>query len=279
MNRKLVLLVSSLTAALLLTSCGQSIQDGGLGGGSDSSISTEQVDKGISVAQDATYAPTQSIIRTGDLTLKTSDVQEVFEEVKDLISNFNGRVESSSLVAANNDYGPSAYLTARIPETKLDETIAAISELGDRQSLNIYTSDVTLQTIDLTAKIEALTSSRDRLLELLEQATSTADLIAAEQALAMRQSELDSYQNQLDYLKSQVSESTLSIQIIDDASSVTSGLRGIKETLLQAAQNFLQAFENVVIFIGTAIPWLLVFGLLYFVLRKGAKLVARRTRK
>jgi predicted PurR-regulated permease PerM len=80
-------------------------------------------------------------------------------------------------------------------------------------------------------------------------------------------------------LKSQVSESTLSIQIIDDASSVTSGLRGIKETLLQAAQNFLQAFENVVIFIGTAIPWLLVFGLLYFVLRKGAKLVARRTRK
>jgi len=279
MKHKIALIISALISSLVLAGCGLGTSNDYPMGGGDSSVSIEAMDKGMPYLQGAGSVSSQSIIRIGDLTLKTGNVEEVFDDVKDLLANLNGRVESSSFVAANDNYGPSGYITARIPESRLDEAIAAVSDLGERTSLNIYTSDVTLQTIDLTAKIEALTSSRDRLLELLAQATTTADLIAAEQALASRQSELDSYQSQLDYLKSQVSESTLNIQIIDDASSVTSGLRGIKETLLKAAQNFLQAFENIVIFIGTVIPWILVIGLIFFIPRKLAKFKRNRSTK
>ena len=248
-------------------------------GSADSSMGMEPAKIGMAPAFESGAVATQSVIRTADLTIETSDVSETFTETKELVEKLGGRVEASSVSDQGQEFGPNAYLTVRVAEAKLDSVIEEVSKLGNQTSLNVYTSDVTLQTIDLKAKVEALSASRDRLLELLEQATTTADLIAAEQALATRQSELDSYQSQLEYLESQVSESTLTIQILDDASSVTNGLRGIQETLLVAAQNFLKAFENIVIFVGTAIPWLLVAGLLYLVAKGTKRLVKKRKAK
>lgn len=272
--------------ALLLAGCGVNISgdstsDGmGIGDGSaDSSMGMEPAKIGMAPAFESGAVTTQSVIRTADLTIETSGVSQTFTETKTLVVKLGGRIESSSVFDQGQEFGPNAYLTVRIAETKLDSLIEQVSQLGKQTALNVYTSDVTLQTIDLKAKVEALSASRDRLLELLEQATTTADLIAAEQALATRQSELDSYQSQLEYLESQISESTLTIQIVDDASSVTNGLRGIQETLLVAAQNFLKAFENIVIFVGTAIPWLLVAGLLYAVIKGSKRLVKKRKTK
>ena len=286
MTNRTVRNLSIALIAFLLTGCGVNISgdsssDGmGIGGGSaGSSMGMEPAKIGMAPAFESGAVATQSVIRTADLTIETSDVSKTFAQVKSLVETLGGRIESSSVFDQGQGFGPNAYLTVRVAESKLDSTIDEVSKVGKQTALNIYTSDVTLQTIDLKAKVAALTTSRDRLLELLDQASTTADLIAAEQALAARQSELDSYQSQLDYLESQVSESTLTIQIVDDASSVTNGLRGIQETLLVAAQNFLKAFENIVIFIGTAIPWLLVAGLLYPVVKGTKRLVKKRKAK
>jgi hypothetical protein len=113
----------------------------------------------------------------------------------------------------------------------------------------------------------------------MAQATTTADLLAAEQALAQRQSELDSYQAQLDYLNSQVKESTLNIQILSNSTSITSGLSGIGATLNQALRNFLQGFESVILFIGSAIPWILVLSIFYIASKSITKLVQKRKLK
>lgn len=274
MNRKSVAIFVTLFSAFVLSSCSGNSTDAGLGmGGGDTQIGVTPMDlgaptdKGIGTLENSSTIATPSIIRIGDMSISTGDVQSVFNEVKTVVSDLNGRVENSSYYQPTNGYGPSAFITARIPEGKLDEAVSAIGKLGKQTSLNLNTSDVTLQTIDLEAKVKALTESRDRLQQLLETASTTADLLSAEQALAARQSELDSYNNQLDYLKTQVAESTLNIQILDDSTSLTIGLRGFKETLIEAVQNFLRAFENIIIFIGTAIPWVLVFGTLYFLLK------------
>lgn len=277
MNSKVTKSLAILFATLLLTSCGMNDRDrSGRDNSLDSSMGMDSGKMSVESGFAATTAVSQSIIRTADLTIETSDVKQTFDQAKSLVEKLGGRIESSSVFDQGVGNGPNAYLTVRVPESKLDSVIDEVSKLGKRTALNIYTSDVTLQVVDLKAKVEALTTSRDRLLELLKQATTTADLIAAEQALASTQSELDSYQSQLDYLDSQVAESTLTIQVVDDASSITNGLRGISETLLIAAQNFLKAFENIVIFIGTAIPWLLAAGLLFFAYKGGKRLKKKR---
>jgi hypothetical protein len=284
------LIIGAFIATFALTGCtsadSQGVGGAGIGlGGSDTAISAAPVDmapvdmanmgKAIAGAEFVSNTQ-QSVIRTGGLTLTTSNVTEVYEKAQVVISEFNGRIENSTFDVGSSNYGPTGYLTARIPEAKFDAALEALSGLAKQSTVSVSSADVTLQTIDLEAKLKALTTSKDRLVELLEQASTTSDLIAAEQALAARQSEIDSYQSQLDYLSSQVAESTLTIQIVDDSTSITQGLRGIKETMLQTAKSFLQAFENVVIFIGTAIPWIIVFSILLVTGRAITRLIRRR---
>lgn len=279
------LIIGLFIATFALTSCNsadsQGVGGSGIGlGDSDAAISAAPIDlantgKAIAGAEFVSNTQ-QSVIRTGGLTLTTSNVTEVYEKAQVVISEFNGRIENSTFDVGSSNYGPTGYLTARIPEAKFDAALEALSGLAKQSTVSVSSADVTLQTIDLEAKLKALTTSKDRLVELLEQASSTADLIAAEQALAARQSEIDSYQSQLDYLSSQVAESTLTLQIVDDSTSITQGLRGIKETMLQTAKSFLQAFENVVIFIGTAIPWVIVFSILLVTGRAITRLIRRR---
>jgi hypothetical protein len=279
------LIIGAFIATFALTGCtsadSQGVGGAGIGlGGSDTAISAAPVDmanmgKAIAGAEFVSNTQ-QSVIRTGGLTLTTSNVTEVYEKAQVVISEFNGRIENSTFDVGSSNYGPTGYLTARIPEAKFDAALEALSGLAKQSTVSMSSADVTLQTIDLEAKLKALTTSKDRLVELLEQASTTSDLIAAEQALAARQSEIDSYQSQLDYLSSQVAESTLTIQIVDDSTSITQGLRGIKETMLQTAKSFLQAFENVVIFIGTAIPWVIVFSILLVTGRAITRLIRRR---
>lgn len=251
-------------AVLALSACGSgTASQPSAGGPVISGIDPSSKDSG---AVASPVAP--AIIRSGDITLETSDVEKVFKDVKDAATSSGGRVETSNFQGRSGGYGPTAYVTIRIPETKLDSFVDDVSKLGKRTALSINTSDVTLQSVDLQAKVDALIESRARLQKLLDKATTTADLISGEQALATLQTELDGYQSQLDYLKGQVAESTLNVQIIDNGSSVTSGLRSFKEIFLQAVKGFLQAFQSAFVFVITAIPWVLILGLGFLLVRK-----------
>lgn len=280
MINNIVRLATVIGVAIVLSACGAgNTQDSFTNGSSGASADIASLEKGAPAYADTAVTGEQAIIRNGNMTLEVKDVSTTVADVTSLINSSSGRIESSSLNAEFENSGASAYIVARIPEAKLDEAIAAISELGERTSLNITTTDVTLQVIDLTARIDALVISRDRLLDLMAQATTTADLLAAEQALSQRQSELDAYQAQLDYLNSQVTQSTLNITIVSNSTSITSGLAGIGATLNQALRNFLQGFESVILFIGSAIPWLLVLSIFYITSKAVSRSVQKRRMK
>ena len=280
MINNLVRIVAVIGTTVLLSACGAGNgQDSFTSDSSGASADIASLEKGAPAYAETAVTAEQSIIRNGDMALEVKDVSTTVADVTSLITSNNGRIESSSLSAEFENSGASAYIVARIPEAKLDEVIAAVSELGQRTSLNISTTDVTLQVIDLKARIDALVISRDRLSDLMAQATTTADLLAAEQALSQRQSELDAYQAQLDYLNSQVTQSTLNIAILSNSTSITSGLAGIGATLNQALRNFLQGFESVILFIGSAIPWILVLSIFYITSKSVSKLMQKRKLK
>ena len=280
MSNNLVRLATVIGITFALSACGVgSSQDNFTSDSSGASADIASLEKGAPAYSETAVTAEQSIIRNGDMALEVKDVSKTVDEVSSLITSSSGRIESSTLNAEFQGSGPSAYIVARIPEAKLDEVIAAVSELGKRTSLSLSTTDVTLQVIDLKARVDALVISRDRLSELMAQATTTADLLAAEQALSQRQSELDAYQSQLDYLSSQVTQSTLNIAIISNSTSITSGLSGIGATLIQALRNFLQGFESVILFIGSAIPWILVIAIFYIASKSVSRLVQKRKLK
>ena len=110
-------------------------------------------------------------------------------------------VDPSSGVVYDSSYPytpDGAWITVRVPADELTGMVRELSALGEVTASSVNRQDVTEQTVDLRARIEASQASVDRLTELMSQATSVADLIAAESALAERQATLESYQAQLE---------------------------------------------------------------------------------
>jgi hypothetical protein len=82
----------------------------------------------------------------------------------------------------------------RVPYDSVETTLAAISDRGIVQESSLNSVDVSLQKVDLDARLEVLNTGITRLQALLEEAATTADVVTIESALTERQSERDSLQ-------------------------------------------------------------------------------------
>jgi len=100
----------------------------------------------------------------------------------------------------------------RIPTAKLDAAIMQLKKLGRVENVSQSTQDVTGQARDLDVCSTALTTSVDRLVELLARASTAADLISIESSLADRQASLESLQSQKRALGDQVDLATLAVE-------------------------------------------------------------------
>ena len=112
-------------------------------------------------------------------------------------------------------------------------------------------------TLDLQARVDAAQASVDRLTQLMSQAGSLADLIAAESALAERQATLESYQQQLKYYDEQVAMSTLTVTLTEPSKPWRRTRPG-SATVWPRDGTPGRAVNGIVIAIGFLMPWLLM---------------------
>ena len=191
----------AITALLALTGCSSmadSLEETSVSMGTPDIAFTEDMAVEMDMqgrADESTASFEPDIIRSGYLSLSVDSPSETADEIAGVVEATGGRIASRSDYTPV-DYGqPSSYLEARIPYDVLDATVESIQELGDVQEVSLNSVDVSLQKIDLDARIDVLEAAIERLNELLAEAASTSDLIAVESALSERQAELDSLQS------------------------------------------------------------------------------------
>ena len=134
-----------------------------------------------------------------------------------IVEAAGGRVDGRTEYAPTDTDQGSATLQLRIPADKLTATLDKLEELGRADEVSLSTSDVTVESQDLDARITALRASIERLNGLMAQATNIDDLITLESAISSRQGELESLEAQQRYLADQVSMSTISLYLRSDA--------------------------------------------------------------
>ena len=169
-----------------------------------------------SMASEGTSAPVvdQQVIQTANVSLEVEDVDQAVNGVETQVEQLGGVVQSRSI--NNYDDDASAYMTIRIPAQDLNSFLDGLPEFGTVINSTVDAQDVTLEVIDLEARISTLEASIERLRDLQRQATSVADLVAVESELATRQSELESLTARRDYLANQVDLSTVFLSMDQD---------------------------------------------------------------
>ncbi|MCR2814366.1 DUF4349 domain-containing protein [Microbacterium jiangjiandongii] len=154
------------------------------------------------------------------------------------------------------------WITVRVPSTELTATIERLAEVGEVTASRISRQDVTTEAVDLRARVASAEASVERLTALLNEAGSLADLIAAEDALAERQAELESLQGQLEYLDAQVSLSSLTVSVVTPAARVDADPAGFADGLLAGWNGLVAAVNGIVVALGFLLPWLVVVGVI-----------------
>lgn len=203
----------------------------------------------------------RQVITEGSVTVTVEDPRVAAQSAALLVERVGGRVQERQEQAATDRRDASASLVVRVPSTEVSQVVDQLDRLGDVESVELLSTDVTMQSRDLDARVRALQLSVERLEDLLSRAQSTSDLVSAEQTLTQRQAELESLQSQRTRLADQVEMSTLQVSFwTEDAvpAPTPSGFSGGLSTGWDSLVTFLGTLMLVV---GVLLPWVLLAGL------------------
>lgn len=233
------------------------------------------------------------IIYSAEATVETTDFEDSLQELSDLISKYGGWVESSSVNGSNyydrsrgHASTRSADYTVRIPSDKFSLLMGSLSEIGNVPYTYTYSENVTAQYYDVQARLTAYTTQETRLLEMMEKAETVSDVITIEDRLTQLRYEIESLQSTLNNWDRQVSYSTVSVSVREvqeytpESETKISYGRELWLALTGALKDAGSFFKNLLVFIVSALPTLVILTGLFFLLRPAyRKLRARRAER
>lgn len=235
MKKKSLFLALFLILALLLTACGAA--NSGMSADKSevqmnpaaSAAPSESVfyETGYGISSDGSdwETPSQSeiysndsnkIIRTADITIQTTEFDAAVEALNRLTQDKGGYYETAKVDSGGyyNQYANrSAYFVVRIPRENFTTFRDSTGSIGHVRSISESSQDVGESYYDTEARLNTLTTKRDRLLSLLEKADKMEDIITLENALADVQYQIDMYTSTLRKYDSLIGYSTFRISL------------------------------------------------------------------
>jgi hypothetical protein len=220
------------------------------------------------------YAAERLIIRSGNISTVVRDTRATQASIEGMVE---GMAAEGAFVVSAEEYGgtegsqPRISMRIRVPASRFDETMDRLAALAvSVSSRSESAQDVTEEYVDLGARLESLETARQRLLEIMEEARNTEDLLQAEQQLTQREAEIESIEGRMQYLEQSARLSSIGIDLepyvlnqpVGDRWRPAETARRAVDALLDG----LRGLGNFAIFFGIAIlPWLVAVGVVIYV--------------
>lgn len=220
----------------------------------------------------------EKIIYSGEAQIETLNFDESIAGLMEMLEQYGGWIESSSLSGANyysisrgNSGNRSAYYTLRIPSDKFETMMTSLSQLGNVPYTHTYSENVTAQYYDTQARLTAYETQEARLLEMMEKAETVSDVITIEEKLTELRYQIESLQSTLNNWDRQVNYSSLYVTV-DEVGEYTpqpqqSYLQELWQALTGAFKDLGRFFKNFLVFLVSAIPTIIVLVVLFFIFR------------
>lgn len=151
------------------------------------------------------------VVRYGNISLEVSDAEASLKSITELISANGGYLSGSSRYGQDDQLYVSA--TFRVPATSFDSVMTALREQGDVLSEDVSSYEVTMQLVDLEARLKNLRASETAFLALLDRASSVSDVVAVQAELSRIQGDIESFEAQRAALADQVEMSSINVSL------------------------------------------------------------------
>lgn len=229
-------------------------------------------------------------IITVDMSVETEDLDVLQKELDKKITALGGYVEDQSIYNGSS-YSSRRYrnanLTVRIPAEKVDQFTEDVSGIANVVSNNLRREDITLRYVSTESRVTALQTEEARLLELMEQAETMADLLEIEARLTDVRYELENHASQLRTYDNQINYATiyLNIEEVQKYTPVEEPTlwERITDGFSESLEGLGESLEDLLVFVIVAAPFLLVYGgiglAIFLVIRKASKRKPKKEKK
>lgn len=146
----------------------------------------------------------QKLVKNAQLTIQLKDekfFEDAVKKAEGIAKALNGYVASTSQTS----------ISFKVPSARLDEALAAVTELGKVKHRNVTAMDVTANYVDLAIRIENLKTFRVKLQELVAQGKNVEEILNVEKELARVTSQLEALEGQMRVLENQTTFATVNV--------------------------------------------------------------------
>ena len=218
------------------------------------------------------------------------DPKASMAEITKLAEKMGGFVVASNLYQSyygpNNTEVPEATITIRVPVEKLDEALSSIKEgVVDINYENVTGQDVTSEYVDLQSRLTAKQAAEKKLLQILDAAENSEDVLAIYMQIQTVQTEIEILKGQIKYYEESASLSAISVRLIAEAGTqpITVGPWTPTGTAKEAVQDLIYFFQNFVEFLIRFVlynlPALILIGIPLFLIFLAGRAIFRRFKK
>lgn len=241
------------------------LADGSDGG--NSTLSAEQIKK-------------EMLVYTCNMTVDVLEFDDAVAKFKESLDSYGGFVESENF----NDGGSNSRwyyddiekwrtysATVRVPSADYEEFCNNAAELGDLRSRNSDVQNVSSEYYDLSTTLEIYEAKEERYIALLATITEDAYAVSVERELTDLQVEIAKIKSRMNDIKTDVAYSFVNITInevreytAEPVKTDTFGQR-LANTLSETGSGFLVFLEDLLFFIIAVFPYLILIGIIAFV--------------
>jgi len=212
------------------------------------------------------------IIRSGSITMTVEDTLDSRDAIETMVAGMTG--EGAFIVSVSEYGGEAGYpyiaMSIRVPAVRFSEVMDSLAGMAvEVTSRDETAEDVTEEYVDLQARLESLETARQRLLEIMEGAAVTEELLQAELQLTQREAEIESIQGRMQYLEQSAALSRIDITLVPYilAQPVDTTWRPA-ETVRQAFDALLSGLRGLgdalIYFVIAILPILVIIGLIIY---------------
>jgi hypothetical protein len=224
MKRK-TLLPIFLLLALFTTACAGQARSpefseefqGGVSAPGEVFVESETVRDGLASID----VPTQRlVIRNADMTIVVTDPVQSSQDIGSMAEEMGGFIVNSYVRQATFDdsvIADRASITIRVPAEQLDEAMNRIRDTAiEVQSENVSGQDVTEEFTDLQSRLRHLEAVEAELLEIMQAAVRTEDVLNVFEQLQRIREETEIIKGRMQYLSESARLSSISIELLPD---------------------------------------------------------------
>lgn len=222
------------------------------------------------------------VIKNASLSIVVAEPIESMQTIGDMAEEMGGFIVNSYSYKTTTSQGlevPTANITVRVPAEKLDEALGKIKALVEDAELDILSEDVSGQDVtgevtDLESRLRNLEAAETQLLEIMENADDTEDVITIFRELTSIREEIEVIQGQIKYYRESASLSAVSVYLQAKEALEPITIGGWEPGL--EAQKALQALVEGGKYLVNMLIWLVLFAIpilaiitlpVYFLLR------------